>query len=324
MITPGPVVSTTGLIGYLVAGFWGALVAALATFVPCYLVTVVPAPYFKRHGKHPAIIAFVDGVTAAAIGCLGATPPHSDSTQGDILEKLIASSWLRRFGWIGLSCCNVPAGAAGFAASAAGGAPDGWFKAVAGREDRAGELVWRWKDGDNYDVAGANALDAGLLREAGDYFATSMWVTTNLPLARSATNRTLSPTLIDFSSWVSLTPNCMVMASMPRFTMGPCLIKIALGNTFSTSPRLIGIAADRAGLAFDMPGTADTLACLAGGVWAWTAAAAIANNAKRGLDFMGSPFRGERGDPGVAARASCDVASGTRRRESRAWTAAAR
>jgi chromate transporter len=70
MITPGPVVITTGFIGYLVSGFWGALVAALATFVPCYLFTIVPAPYFKKHGKHPAIVAFVDGVTAAAIGAI--------------------------------------------------------------------------------------------------------------------------------------------------------------------------------------------------------------------------------------------------------------
>jgi chromate transporter len=70
MITPGPVVITTGFIGYLVAGFWGALVAALATFVPCYLFTILPAPYFKKHGKHPAILAFVDGVTAAAIGAI--------------------------------------------------------------------------------------------------------------------------------------------------------------------------------------------------------------------------------------------------------------
>jgi chromate transporter len=70
MITPGPVVITTGFIGYLVAGFWGALVAALATFAPCYLFTILPAPYFKKHGKRPAIIAFVDGVTAAAIGAI--------------------------------------------------------------------------------------------------------------------------------------------------------------------------------------------------------------------------------------------------------------
>jgi chromate transporter len=70
MITPGPVVITVGFIGYLVDGFWGAVVAALATFVPCYLFTILPAPYFKKYGKNPAIKAFVDGVTAAAVGAI--------------------------------------------------------------------------------------------------------------------------------------------------------------------------------------------------------------------------------------------------------------
>ena len=70
MITPGPVVITVGFIGYLVAGFPGAVVAALATFLPCYLFTIIPAPYFRKHGKKPAIVAFVDGCTAAAIGTI--------------------------------------------------------------------------------------------------------------------------------------------------------------------------------------------------------------------------------------------------------------
>jgi chromate transporter len=70
MITPGPVVITVGFIGYLVAGVPGACVAAAATFLPCYLFTILPAPYFKKYGKHPAIKAFVDGVTAAAIGAI--------------------------------------------------------------------------------------------------------------------------------------------------------------------------------------------------------------------------------------------------------------
>ena len=70
MITPGPVVITVGFIGYLVAGFPGAAVAALATFLPCYLFTIIPAPYFHKHGKKPGIVAFVDGVTAAAIGTI--------------------------------------------------------------------------------------------------------------------------------------------------------------------------------------------------------------------------------------------------------------
>jgi chromate transporter len=70
MITPGPVVITVGFIGYLVAGFPGATVAAAATFLPCYLFTVLPAPYFKKYGKHPSIKAFVDGITAAVVGAL--------------------------------------------------------------------------------------------------------------------------------------------------------------------------------------------------------------------------------------------------------------
>jgi chromate transporter len=70
MITPGPVVVTVGFIGYLVAGLPGATVAALATFIPCYLFTVIPAPYFKKYGKLPGVIAFVDGITAAAIGAI--------------------------------------------------------------------------------------------------------------------------------------------------------------------------------------------------------------------------------------------------------------
>lgn len=70
MITPGPVVITVGFIGYLVAGFPGAAVAALATFLPCYLFTVIPAPYFKKIAKNTSVKAFVDGITAAVIGAL--------------------------------------------------------------------------------------------------------------------------------------------------------------------------------------------------------------------------------------------------------------
>jgi chromate transporter len=70
MITPGPVVITVAFIGYLVAGPLGSVVAALATFVPCYLFTIVPAPYFRRFAKNPSLKAFVDGVTAAATGAI--------------------------------------------------------------------------------------------------------------------------------------------------------------------------------------------------------------------------------------------------------------
>jgi chromate transporter len=70
LITPGPVVITVAFIGFLVAGLAGACVAAIATFLPCYFFTILPAPYFKKYGKRPGIVAFVDGVTAAAVGAI--------------------------------------------------------------------------------------------------------------------------------------------------------------------------------------------------------------------------------------------------------------
>ncbi|AJX34558.1 chromate transporter [Burkholderia oklahomensis] len=70
MITPGPVVITVGFIGYLVAGLPGACIAALGTFLPCYLFTVIPAPYVKKYGHRPGVKAFVDGITAAAVGAI--------------------------------------------------------------------------------------------------------------------------------------------------------------------------------------------------------------------------------------------------------------
>ena len=70
MVTPGPVVITVGFIGYLVAGFPGACIAALATFLPCYLFTVALAPSFKKIAKNASVKAFVDGITAVVIGAL--------------------------------------------------------------------------------------------------------------------------------------------------------------------------------------------------------------------------------------------------------------
>ena len=44
-------------------------------------------------------------------------------------------------------------------ASLADGYVEVKFKPLTGREDQAGGVVWRWKDGDNYYVARANALE---------------------------------------------------------------------------------------------------------------------------------------------------------------------
>ena len=70
MITPGPVVITVAFIGFLVAGLAGAILAAIGIFLPVYVFTVLPAPWFKRHRDNPQLKAFVDGATAAATGAI--------------------------------------------------------------------------------------------------------------------------------------------------------------------------------------------------------------------------------------------------------------
>jgi chromate transporter len=70
MITPGPVVITVAFIGYLVAGPVGATVAALGVFLPCYLLVVIPARYFKQAVHDARVKVFVDGVTVAAAGAI--------------------------------------------------------------------------------------------------------------------------------------------------------------------------------------------------------------------------------------------------------------
>ncbi len=70
MITPGPVVITVAFIGYLVAGLPGATIAAIGIFLPVYLLTVIPAPWFKHHRDNAQLKAFVQGATAAATGAL--------------------------------------------------------------------------------------------------------------------------------------------------------------------------------------------------------------------------------------------------------------
>jgi chromate transporter len=70
MITPGPVVITVAFIGFLVAGLAGAIMASIGMFLPVYVFTIVPAPWFKKHRDNPQLKAFVDGATAAATGAI--------------------------------------------------------------------------------------------------------------------------------------------------------------------------------------------------------------------------------------------------------------
>jgi chromate transporter len=70
IITPGPVVITAAFVGYLVAGFPGATVAAAGVFLPVYLFVLFVGRYIVRYREKPALKGFVKGATAAASGAI--------------------------------------------------------------------------------------------------------------------------------------------------------------------------------------------------------------------------------------------------------------
>ena len=71
-------------------------------------------------------------------------------------------------------------------ASIADGFVETRFKPISGSEDQAGGLVWRWKDGNHYYVARANALEdnVSLYYTEGGSRKTIMYV--DAPVARGA------------------------------------------------------------------------------------------------------------------------------------------
>ena len=86
MISPGPVVITATFVGYLVAGFWGAVAATIGIFLPSFLLILIAAPILKRHRGNKNVQGFVKGAYAAAIGTiLGASV---------LLGRIAIGDWL--------------------------------------------------------------------------------------------------------------------------------------------------------------------------------------------------------------------------------------
>ena len=64
---------------------------ALATFLPCFLFTVILAPSFKKIAGNKRVKAFVDGITAGVIGALvGSVIIIASSSIVDVYTALIA------------------------------------------------------------------------------------------------------------------------------------------------------------------------------------------------------------------------------------------
>jgi len=89
MISPGPVVITATFVGYLVAGFWGAVAATVGIFLPSFLLILIAAPILRRHRANRNVQGFVKGAYAAAIGTiLGASV---------LLGRIAIGDWLTAF-----------------------------------------------------------------------------------------------------------------------------------------------------------------------------------------------------------------------------------
>jgi chromate transporter len=68
--TPGPVFTTATFIGYVVAGWSGALLATLAIFLPSFVFVALSHPLVPRIRASPAAAAFLDGVNVASLGLM--------------------------------------------------------------------------------------------------------------------------------------------------------------------------------------------------------------------------------------------------------------
>jgi chromate transporter len=97
MISPGPVVITATFVGYVVGGFWAAVVSTIGIFLPSFILVLVAAPILVRHRNNPYVQGFVKGAYAAAIGTIAGACI--------LLGKIAIGDWLTAL--IGVGCLAV-------------------------------------------------------------------------------------------------------------------------------------------------------------------------------------------------------------------------
>lgn len=112
--TPGPVFTTATFIGYVVAGFPGALLATLGIFLPSFVFIALVHPIATRLRRSPWTAPLLDGVNIAALALMtGVLIQLGQDALVDILTWFIAvlsfgvllrfkinSAWLILFGAI--------------------------------------------------------------------------------------------------------------------------------------------------------------------------------------------------------------------------------
>jgi chromate transporter len=69
-ITPGPVSTTTAVIGYIIAGLPGAVVATLGIFLPSFVLVILTAPLIPKMRNNAFLGGFLSGVNAGVIAAI--------------------------------------------------------------------------------------------------------------------------------------------------------------------------------------------------------------------------------------------------------------
>lgn len=68
--TPGPLFTTATFIGYVVAGWMGAVVATIGIFLPGFILVAVSGPVIPRLRRSPVFAAALDGVIAGSLALM--------------------------------------------------------------------------------------------------------------------------------------------------------------------------------------------------------------------------------------------------------------
>lgn len=68
--TPGPVLSTSTFVGYLLNGSYGAIVASLGIFLPSFLFVLVLNPLIPKMRNSKSFSILLDAVNASAVGLM--------------------------------------------------------------------------------------------------------------------------------------------------------------------------------------------------------------------------------------------------------------
>ncbi len=68
--TPGPVFTTATFVGYVIAGFPGAIGATIGIFLPSFLLVAIVFPWFEKLRQNKGLSILLDGVNAASIALM--------------------------------------------------------------------------------------------------------------------------------------------------------------------------------------------------------------------------------------------------------------